>query len=204
MTLKRIIIATLSFRMANTLIIYAHPKTTGHCSKVLEYVTERLKGHDYELIDLYRLNYDPVLYENELYTAGNKEISVQNKNFQEKVKKADKLIFIYPVWWGSMPAILKGFFDRVFVPGFAFRYSKAGIPKGLLPGKSAAVFITSGGNRFLYWLIGNRPVKLIKKDILGFFAIKSKVFLIDNARKLSKEKESNIKSTVDKGLRYLY
>ena len=189
-----------------TLIIYAHPNTNGHCSNILGEVENRLKetGKDYEVLDLYKIKYDPILHENEHYTAGNKHISEQNKEFQNKIKDADKLIFIYPVWWGTMPAILKGFIDRVLVPGFAYRFSKFGIPQGFLKDKKAVVFMTTGGNRFLYLLIGNRPKRLMKTDILSFVGIKSRVFMLDNAKKFDNKKKSRIKRMVKEGIFYLF
>ncbi|MHB1629613.1 MAG: NAD(P)H-dependent oxidoreductase [Bacilli bacterium] len=61
--------------------------------------------------------------------------------YRELVRRADHLIFVYPVWWYGVPAILKGFFDRVLASGFAFEYEGL-VPKGLLRGKSAWVFYT--------------------------------------------------------------
>ena len=57
------------------------------------------------------------------------------------IKEADKLIFIFPIWWSGMPAILKGFIDRVFVSGFAYSYKKIGL-EGHLKGKSAWIITT--------------------------------------------------------------
>jgi NAD(P)H dehydrogenase (quinone) len=190
----------------NTLIIYAHPKTEGHCSTILKEVIEYLSTNKFEaaLIDLYKINYDPVLHENELYTSGNKEVNKQNLEFQKRVKDADNLIFIYPVWWGSMPAILKGFFDKVFTNGFAFEFIN-NMPNKLLTGKKAVVFTTSGGPTFASKLLmGNRAANLIEKDILGFSGIKAKVFQIGNAMELDGKQREEIKGTVRKGLITLF
>lgn len=183
------------------LIIYAHPATKGHCSTILGEVKKRLK--DYELIDLYKLKYDPVMHENEHYTSGNYEVSKQNKKFQKMISGADKLIFIYPVWWASMPAILKGFVDKVFTSHYAFKYVK-GIPRGLLKGKKAAVFMSMGGPKWVTRLfLGNRAAKIMKKDILRFCGISSKVFQIGKATKLDQKQIRKIKIQVKKGLKYL-
>ena len=71
-----------------TLIIYSHPNTQGHCSYILEIVEKKLqeKNTEYEIIDLYKTNYDPILHENELYTSGNKYVDTINLEFQEKIK----------------------------------------------------------------------------------------------------------------------
>lgn len=191
--------------MTKTIIIYAHPKTGGHCFNILKEVKRKLssKKKKYELVDLYKINYDPVMKESEHYTSGNYNISNQNKEFQKKIEKAEKLIIIYPVWWTAMPAILKGFFDRVFTSHFAFKYIK-GIPVGLLKGKKAAVFIASGAPRIITkFYLGDRPIKIIKKDILKFCGVKSRVFYLGRALKFDETKKNKIEKLVNKGLNYL-
>jgi len=187
-----------------TLIIYAHPETKGHNPLILKQVKAKLdaKNKDYEILDLYKMKYDPILHKEEHYTQGNTVISKQNKEIQEKIKQSD-LIFIYPVWWGTMPAILKGFFDKVLTPGFAYIF-KGKMPTPLLKGKKALVITTVGAPNFFYLLTGNRPKKIISKNILKFCGIKTKVFQIDNANKLNKEQEQKIKKAVNKGLQYLF
>ena len=198
-----------------TLIVYAHPETKGHCPLILKGVEEWHKQHhiDYELIDLYRIKYDPYLHEEEHYTAGNREISGQNREFQEKISQTDRLIFIYPVLWSTMPAAMKGFLDRVFTANFAFNFKPApifrdyigGVPVKLLTGKKAAVFLTTGTVRLLTLLfLGNRFKKIISHDILGFFGIKTRVFHIDKATQLNEKQEIKIKNAVKTGLKWLY
>jgi NAD(P)H dehydrogenase (quinone) len=190
----------------STLIIFAHPGNEGHNSAILTEVLSFLdkKGEKYEVLDLYKQNFDPILKKEELYTSGERNISKEVLEIQEKIKNNLRLIFIYPVWWATMPAILKGFFDRVFTSKVAFVYEK-GLPKGLLKNK-AAVFITSGAHNVLSSIFqGGRPAKVISKDILGFCGIQSKVFQLGNANedKLESNKKK-ISSLVKKGLEYLY
>lgn len=189
----------------DTLIIYAHPDTGGHNPAILGETIKQLKKHkvDYDLIDLYKINYDPVLHENEHYTRGNKEVSVQNKEFQNKISVARNLIFIYPVWWSSMPAILKGFVDRVFTGGFAFKYVN-GKPVGLLKGKKAVAFITTGGAQVVTQLLQmSRPHMLFKIDLMYFVGIKAKVYQIGKANNFSKIRIPEIKNKVERGLDFL-
>jgi len=183
------------------LIVYAHPNTCCFCPKILEVVKRRLNQtkQSYELIDLYALKFNPVLPEKEHYTAGNHKIGADVKKFQEQIKIADHLIFIYPIWWGSMPAILKGWFDRVLTPGFAFEY-ESGLPKRLLKNKKATIFTTSGGPRAYYFLTRHCNQKLIKRDILWFCGIKSLVYQIYSARKLTLEQELKIEKLVKRVL----
>ena len=198
-----------------TLIIYAHPGTKGHCSAILEELLQQLNERKkaYELIDLYKINYDPLLHENEHYTAGKKDISKENKRFQEMIRKSDNLIFIYPIWWSSMPAILKGWIDRVFTNHFAFKYVQmpiiskfigGPIPKGLLKEKKSAVFTTIGAKKWQEWLVlGNRFKKIMSNDILRFCGIKNKVFTLDKCVGKCVGREKEIKKLVKKGLKYL-
>lgn len=189
-----------------TLIIYAHPNVRGHNQAILAEVTERLsqKGIEYSLINLYANRFDPVLKASELYSAGNRKVTEKNLGYQRRIRAAKRLIFIYPVWWDSMPAILKGFIDRVLVAGFAFRMRKS-VPVKLLKGRKAAVFISSGSSSFISWLVfRNRADKLIARDILGFCGIKARVFRIDRATRMTPGQHAAIRKRVSKGLDWLY
>ena len=170
-------------------IVYAHPQTEGHCSFLLKQIRRMSKGHI--LIDLYKESYDPVLHESEHYTSGNKEVAGETRRLQDLISQSEPLVFIYPVWWGSMPAVLKGFFDRVMLPGFAYRYVH-GVPVGLLKGKRAIVFQTLGGPLLYYWVTGNRPKKSIQKDILGFCGVRAKVHQFGRCRTLDGKKKKEM------------
>jgi NAD(P)H dehydrogenase (quinone) len=180
------------------LIVYAHPKTKGHNTVVLGEVEKSLKRKRvaYEVLDLYKMKYDPVMHEREHYTAGNYSVSAENRKIQKRIKQSDKLIFIYPIWWYSMPAILKGFFDRVLTSRFAFRYTSK-VPVGLLPDKEALVFFTTGGPRIFYTFTGNTPRRMIKR-MLGFCGIKTKVCHIGGCMKLNAKKSRAIRKKVRK------
>lgn len=93
---------------------------------------------------------------------------------QELIRWADHLVVVYPTWWGTMPAILKGFFDRVFLPGFAFKYREnSPLWDKLLTGKSARLIVTMDTpawyNRLVYRHAGHR---VMKHNILQFCGIK--------------------------------
>jgi len=137
------------------------------------------------------MNYDPVLKASEHYTAGGKEISKQNLDIQKKIKKADQLIFIYPVWWYSPPAILKGFLDRILTSPFAYKYTK-GIPRGQLKDKRAIVFCTTGGPTWYYWFSGNLPKRSIK-TILSFCGIKPGLCSLARQASLQRIKRGKLK-----------
>jgi len=190
--------------MSKYLIIFAHPSHDSHCGYMLEQIGKKLskKNESFEIIDLYTLEYNPVLQNEELYSSGRNEISEQNQEFQRKIKEAKKLIFIYPTWWQNMPAILKGFLDRVFTSGFAFKYQN-GVPLPLLIGRKAAVFSPSGGPAFYTrWFTGSYSLVVLLRHTLNFCGIRAKGFSIGNARKLENNKDK-IEQMADKILTYL-
>lgn len=191
--------------MSKFLVIYAHPTKEGGHAYFLNSIEEKLKKQaaDYEIIDLYRLSYQPVLSSDELYSAGHKFISPENKAFQEKITASDRLIFIYPTWWQNMPAILKGFIDRVFVGGFGFQY-KNGLPVGLLQGKKAAVFSATGGPRFFTKLFTcDLSTRILAKHVLRFCGIKTKTFGLGSMRQLDDKTKMALDKQATKTLNYL-
>lgn len=189
----------------NMIILYAHPNKEGHCGAILRITEEELRKNniEYELIDLYKLDYNPVLQQDEHYTSGHKNISEENKKYQSMIKDADCIMFIYPTWWNGFPAILKGFIDRVFVPGYAF-YFKGKIPVGLLKGKKAVVITSTGAPRTLSRIVfKDISTKVLTRHILGFCGIKAKAFYISNAGQYSSKREAEIRFKVEKGFSYL-
>lgn len=92
----------------------------------------------------------------------------------EKIKAADHLVWIFPIWWAGMPAILKGFIDRTFLPGIMFDIEEGKLlPKKLLKGKTARLIITSDSPRWYYALyLKNSVINQLKKGVLAFCGVK--------------------------------
>ena len=92
----------------------------------------------------------------------------------EKIKWADHLVWIHPVWWGGLPAITKGFIDRVFLPGFAFQYRENSVWwDKLLTGKTAHIITTLDQPGWYYRLMFGKPsVNQLKKSTLEFCGVK--------------------------------
>ncbi len=93
---------------------------------------------------------------------------------QELIRAADHLVFVYPVWLGTMPALMKGFLEQVFRPGFAFDEAARQGPGGLRPlkGKSARVIISMGMPGFVYrWFYRAHGYRYFKRNILRFMGI---------------------------------
>ncbi|MCB9362913.1 NAD(P)H-dependent oxidoreductase [Candidatus Woesearchaeota archaeon] len=191
----------------NTLVIYAHPGLDGHNSFMLATIRAELdaKKVDYEVIDLYYDNFNPVLSKEEHFSNKHAELPKDVKKYQKRISEARKLIFVYPVWWSGVPAILKGFFDRVFTAGYAFKYDK-GRPIQLLTGKKAAVFATSGAPRMMLKIfMGDRAVKTVVHDTLGFCGIKANGFVMGDAYPANLERNKpEMKKLVHRGISWLY
>ena len=159
----------------NALIIYSHPNTKSFNYAILGQVKQGLKdgGHTFEVIDLYADSFNPVLVYNESSKRSELMNDVETAHYRELIKQADELIFIYPIWWYGMPAILKGFIDRVFVSGFAYT-SGGKAPKGMLSNKSAWVIYTIDSPTWFVKLFRkNIEWKTMKDAILNYCGIRN-------------------------------
>ncbi|PAD20904.1 NAD(P)H-dependent oxidoreductase [Terribacillus saccharophilus] len=117
-------------------IVYAHPWEGSFNHAILTSITNDLeaKREIFQVIDLYRDEFNPAYTAEELKLFNKGETPYELvKEYQRKLKQATELIFIFPVWWWDLPAILKGFIDKVMLSGFAFlEDKKTGELKGLL------------------------------------------------------------------------
>ncbi len=127
-----------------TAVIYAHPNPNSFNGAILNQVIKALEDgkHSYDVIDLYKDRFDPVLLFDEKKRRSDMKRDPETAEYRRIVKNADHLIFIYPLWWGGMPAIMKGFIDRVFAAGEAYTY-QGKLPKGLLKARTASVYYTA-------------------------------------------------------------
>ncbi|UKB80588.1 NAD(P)H-dependent oxidoreductase [Chryseobacterium sp. MEBOG07] len=127
------------------LIIYAHPNENSLNHSLLNTVVETLQSRDQEVIvrDLYKIGFDPVFSLQDMQGQFQGKLSDDVKLEQEHISWAEQITFIYPIWWTGLPAMMKGYIDRVFSYGFAYRYDQ-GIQKGLLKGKKTVIINTHG------------------------------------------------------------
>ncbi|MGG1660374.1 NAD(P)H-dependent oxidoreductase [Brevibacillus sp. NRS-1366] len=125
-------------------IVFAQEGKDSFCHVILSRVTQSLEKEQitYELRDLYQMNFQPVFTAEDMQRVEQGTSSDDIQSEQTIITDADLLVMIYPVWWWSAPAILKGYIDRVFTNGFAFRYGSDG-PVGQLTNKQAIVFTTT-------------------------------------------------------------
>ena len=132
----------------NYLIIYAHPNPGSFNHAIMETITEELRhnGKGVKIRDLYQMGFNSVLKSEDFANMQRGSVAQDVKEEQELIRSAEVMIFVYPLWWAGMPAMLKGYIDRVFSEGFAYRISDTGIA-GLLTGKK--VFRTLAHGRTL-------------------------------------------------------
>lgn len=156
----------------------------------------REKGHEVRVKSLSDLNFDPILH------RGYREIQELEpdlKEVQEDIKWCDHFVIIYPSWWSTMPAILKGFFDRVWLPGFAFHFHPSGLWwDGLLKGRTARVFVTSDAHPIFTRIIFGDTTNEIKKGILWFSGLSVSVKKIGPLKKISEEKKQKWREKLKK------
>jgi putative NADPH-quinone reductase len=140
------------------LVVYCHPCPESFCAAIRDAVCDALRrgGHEVDLLDLYAEGFEPAMPPDErrgYHDAGPNLTPV--RRHAERVARADGLVFVYPTWWFGLPAMLKGWLDRVLVPGFAFVLRPRGAPRpGLVHIRHVGVFTSCGASWPASWLIG--------------------------------------------------
>lgn len=155
--------------MMNVVIVYNHPYDKSFCHAILESTKKGLlkAGHTVDVIDLDKDKFNPVMTGADLLAFINHQVvDEQAKNYIERVQQADHLVFIFPIWWELMPAMTKGFIDKVIFPGSVYTYTPSGYGmKSLLKKLQSTTVITTMNTpslmyRFVY---GNAIQKALIK-----------------------------------------
>ena len=152
-----------------TAIVFNHPYEESYCNAILQAITIGLQKamHEVDLMHLDNDRFNPAMTKADLKAfMEHKPVDPQVLDYSERLKKADHLIFIFPIWWDIMPAATKGFIDRVLFPGVVYDHHPRGF--GLVPLlknlQSVTIITTMNKPRIMYSLIiGN----LIRKAMLG-------------------------------------
>ena len=154
--------------MTRALVLYAHPCPESFNAAVHQVVVDTLthRGWEVDDCDLNAEGFSPVLTELERRQYHDEPDNIASvQPYVERLQAADVLVMVYPVWNFGYPAILKGFLDRVFLPGVSFKLQDGGIRPGLTNIKTLAACCTYGGNRFRAMLNGDPPRKNVTRAV---------------------------------------
>lgn len=123
-------------------------------------------GADVQMLHLMDLKFDPILWGGDKSTQ---ELEPDLVKSQELIKWADHVVVVVPVWWANVPALLKGFIDRIFLSGWAYKFTGKNKWDKYLTGKTSYFIITTGGPAFYYKLFLRNPIaKFLGRDTFGF------------------------------------
>lgn len=151
------------------LIVYAHPNPKSFNHAILETLSEELKKKkkEFKVRDLYKMGFNPVLSTKDLFEIQCGAVPQDIKKEQNHINKADTIIFIFPIWWSAMPAMLKGYIDRVFSLKFAYDITEDGVT-GLIQGKKVFLVSTTGASKEDYEKMGAFKMMNMSMDMAIF------------------------------------
>jgi len=148
------------------LVLHSHPVEESYGKALYKQTLESLQkaGHEVDACDLYAENFNPVLSRHDRLTyhdyPGNTELV---KPYVERLKQAEGLVLVTPVWNFGFPAILKGYFDRVWLPGVSFELVDGKVESRLRHIRKLAAVLTYGATPFRAFVAGNPPKKIVKR-----------------------------------------
>lgn len=158
-------------RKKNIFILMGHPDVDSLNNTLAdEYEKGALEaGHDVRRQNIGQMQFDPILHK------GYKEIQELEPDllsFQENMKWCDHFVVIYPTWFSTMPALLKGVFDRAWLPGFAYHFPPKGLGwKRILKGRTGRMIVTSDTIPLVLRIVFGDTTNEMKKGILWFAGI---------------------------------
>ncbi|HLB81190.1 MAG TPA: NAD(P)H-dependent oxidoreductase [Dongiaceae bacterium] len=150
---------------------HPHPKGGRFCHALADAYAAGAEavGHAARRVEVARLDFPILRTQTEFETAAP---TADIRAAQDAIRWAEHLVIVYPLWLGTMPALLKGFFEQAFRPGFAFEHTSKGLWRKRLKGRSARIVVTMGMPAFVYrWYFGAHGLKSLERNILGFCGI---------------------------------
>ncbi|MDM5221165.1 NAD(P)H-dependent oxidoreductase [Peribacillus sp. NJ11] len=165
----------------NMLVIYTYPNhkslSYAFLQKVIKGSKENTNIKGLQVLDLYAEGFNPLLEFNEHKRRRDMHRDPQLEKYRNQITWADKIVFVYPIWWGRPPAMLMGYIDQLFSANFAYRDKKGLLPEGLLKGKSVVCVSTMKGpvKYPLLWLNDAHKI-LMKRALFNFVGIKKVKF----------------------------
>ena len=161
-------------------ILVGHPDAgqtrSGELATLYE-ATARKAGHEVKRFNLGEMHFDPILHHGYKTIQ---ELEPDLKALQDALRWCDHFFIVYPNWWSTMPALLKGLFDRMWLPGFCFHYYKDWrshfhLWQKLMKGKTARVIVLSGSHPTILWLFIGDYTNEIYRGVLWYAGFKTKV-----------------------------
>ncbi|NIF85896.1 NAD(P)H-dependent oxidoreductase [Comamonas sp. Tr-654] len=155
------------------LIILGQPSSQSLCSHLAHTYADaaRQSGAEVRLLSLGEMYFDPVLRHGYAHVQ---PLEPDLRDAQVDIAWAQHLVWVYPIWWGGLPALLKGFLDRIFLPGFAFKYrANSVLWDRLLTGRTAELLVTMDSPPWYYRWVQRQPGhRQMKQAILEFSGIR--------------------------------
>ncbi|WP_298924226.1 NAD(P)H-dependent oxidoreductase [uncultured Ramlibacter sp.] len=151
----------------HVLVVYCHPVETSFAAALHQEVVANLQaaGHTVDDLDLYAEGFNPVLSREE--RLGYHDVPANQlplAPYVQRLRKAEAIVFCFPTWCFGLPAMLKGYFDRLFMPGVAFDISDPANVKPMLTHiKRISAVVTYGRPRWVAWYMGDPPRKIITR-----------------------------------------
>ncbi|MDD8001395.1 NAD(P)H-dependent oxidoreductase [Bacillus cereus] len=163
------------------LIIYTYPNHTSLNYAFLQNTIKGIRGNSniegLQVLDLYEEGFNPLLVFNEQKRRRDMHTDPGIEKYRKQIMWADKLVFIYPIWWGRPPAMLMGYIDQLFSSNFAYKDTRGIFPEGLLKGKSAVCVSTmKGPTHYPFFWLNNAHKILMKRALFNFVGIKKVKF----------------------------
>ena len=171
-------------------VLLGHPDTQSMCCEFADaYAWGASKaGREVRRSNVGEMAFDPILHKGYKVIQ---EFEPDLKQFQEDVRWCDHLVIIYPSWWSTMPALLKGLFDRAWLPGFAYKFLPSGIGwRKLLKGRTGRVFVTSDSHPLLARFLFGDNTNEIQDGILWFAGISARMKKVGPMKKISPERKA--------------
>lgn len=173
-------------------ILMGNPDKDGTLSSQIADVYEqeaKAAGHEVRRTNLGDLQFDPILHKGYKVIQ---DLEPDLLKVQEDMKWADHFVLVYPTWWSSMPALLKGFIDRAWIPGFAFHFYKNGMGwQKLLKGRTARLIILSKSWPVMIMALFGDYTNEISRAILGFSGYRVRITKVGLSEKLSDAQKAN-------------
>ncbi len=185
----------------NCLVVLAHPLEDSLCSHLSKETIKHLKSKGYTITvkDLYKENFNPVLTKDERASYYNEFDTSLLEDDIKQLKEAESLVLIFPTWWFSFPAILKGWFDRVWAPGYAYNHASdlGAITPRLENLKEVKVITTLGAPWWVDVFVLRKPVKKVLKFALLGACAKNPTFTMLSLYKSENLTELKVEKFVD-------